>query len=133
MYVCMYVCTCMYGMCVCVCTCVYVCVRVYMCTYVCMYMYVCMYVCIFNHVSVVISHDSLLFCYICVICYLLLAWISKFWMVLSKHIQAMNDFKQNLNHSGVNYTETRFRTDDGIDGINTEFLVSSQMLLNLTV
>ena len=37
----------------------------------------------------------------------------------------MNDFKGRLTDIGVNYTEIRFRTDDGIDGINTEFLVSS--------
>ena len=41
------------------------------------------------------------------------------------HLQAMNDFKERLTGIGVNYTEIRFRTDDGIDGITTEFLVSS--------
>ena len=37
----------------------------------------------------------------------------------------MNDFKERLTDIGMNYTERQFRIDDGIDGIVTEFLVSS--------
>ena len=45
-------------------------------------------------------------------------------IVLSMHTQSMNDLKERLTHIGVNYTERRFRRDEGIDG---KFLVSSQM------
>ena len=48
------------------------------------------------------------------------------------YIQAMNDFKERLTDIQVNFTEIRFRTGDGIDGINTEFLVSSYMLIHYT-
>ena len=42
--------------------------------------------------------------------------------------------KERLTDIAVNYTEIRFRTDDGIDGIkfNTEFLVSSYTLIHYT-
>ena len=48
-------------------------------------------------------------------------------VVLSMHTQSMNDLKERLAGIGVNYTERRFRRDEGIDGITEEFLVSSQM------
>ena len=50
-------------------------------------------------------------------------------VVLSIHIQAMNDLKERLTGIGVSYTERRFRSDDGLEGITTEFLVSSHTCL----
>ena len=40
------------------------------------------------------------------------------------HMQAMNDLKKRLSEIGVNCTERRFRSDEGIDGITTELFVS---------
>ena len=40
------------------------------------------------------------------------------------HTQSMNDLKERLAGIGVNYTERRFRREEGIDG-TAEFLVSS--------
>ena len=54
-------------------------------------------------------------------------------MVLSIPTQSMDALIESLTDSDVDVTELRFRTDDGIDGINTEFLVSSQMLTHCNV
>ena len=43
-------------------------------------------------------------------------------------LQSMDALKELLSNDSVNVTEIRFRTNEGIDGINTEFLVSSWML-----
>ena len=43
-------------------------------------------------------------------------------------LQSMNVLKESLSNDSVTVTEVRFRTNEGIDGINTDFLVSSQML-----
>ena len=45
-------------------------------------------------------------------------------MVLSIPAQSMDALTEALTDSDVDVTELRFRTVDGIDGINTEFLVS---------
>ena len=36
----------------------------------------------------------------------------------------MDALKQGLTEIGVNYTETRFRSDEGIDSIKTDIFVS---------
>ena len=51
-YVCMYVCVCLYGyMCLCMCVCVYVCKCV--CVFMCMYVYVCMCVLGFTEIELI--------------------------------------------------------------------------------
>ena len=40
------------------------------------------------------------------------------------HVQSMDALKQGLTEIGVNYTELRFRSDEGIDSINTNIFVS---------
>ena len=42
----------------------------------------------------------------------------------SIHVQSMDALKQGLTELGVNYTETRFRSGEGIDGINRDIFVS---------
>ena len=43
---------------------------------------------------------------------------------ISKHIQAMDALKQALTATEVEYTEIRFNSDEGINGIGTDFFVS---------
>ena len=50
-------------------------------------------------------------------------------VILSVSLQSMDVLKESLSNDNVTVTEVRFRTNEGIDGINTEFIVSSQMLI----
>ena len=66
-------------------------------------------------------HSEKMFIYIYIYIYI-------FMVILSISLQSMNVLKELLSNDTVAVTEVRFRTDDGIDGISTEFLVSSQTL-----